>query len=104
METHENRVGREISVRRTIFSLACIAITAPISSGVFATEQIRLDPHREIIDTQKYPWSSVGKVFTGPGRYCTGAVIAPNEFLTAAHCLYDRAIDEIHIMACTRFG
>lgn len=44
-------------------------------------------PHREVVETNQFPWSSVGKV-AGDGQQCTGTVIAPDQFLTAAHCLY----------------
>jgi protease YdgD len=44
-------------------------------------------PHREIVDTHQFPWSSIGKV-AAAGQQCTGSVIAPDQFLTAAHCLY----------------
>lgn len=43
--------------------------------------------HREIVDINQFPWSSIGKV-GGAGQLCTGAVVGPNQFLTAAHCLY----------------
>jgi protease YdgD len=43
--------------------------------------------HREIVDMRRFPWSSIGKVGSG-GQLCTGSVIGPNQFLTAAHCLY----------------
>lgn len=44
-------------------------------------------PHRESVDAHQFPWSSIGKV-AGAGQQCTGSVIAPDRFLTAAHCLY----------------
>jgi V8-like Glu-specific endopeptidase len=43
--------------------------------------------HREEVDMHQFPWSSIGKVGDA-GQQCTGAVIGPKEFLTAAHCLY----------------
>jgi len=45
--------------------------------------------HREIVDANAYPWSSVGKVNNSAGGQCTGVVIGSKQFLTAAHCLYN---------------
>jgi V8-like Glu-specific endopeptidase len=49
--------------------------------------------HRETVDVGIYPWSSIGKVGVTSvtlGKGCSGAVIGTNEFLTAAHCLYNK--------------
>jgi protease YdgD len=35
-------------------------------------------------------WEAVGRVELGGGAYCTGALIASNLVLTAAHCVYDQ--------------
>jgi len=44
------------------------------------------------VDINIYPWSTIGKIGIASVtvRYaCSSAVIGSNEFLTAAHCLYN---------------
>lgn len=36
-------------------------------------------------------WEAVGRLDIGGKGFCTGALVAPDLVLTAAHCLYDRA-------------
>lgn len=44
--------------------------------------------HHDTVDPSRFPWSSVAKLFNSVGGACTGAVIARDRVLTAAHCLY----------------
>lgn len=49
-----------------------------------------LDPAaeaRQAVDIRAAPWSSLVRVQTEAGTRCTGALIAPDRVLTAAHCL-----------------
>jgi protease YdgD len=68
-------------------SFGCGAILASVL--ILATPVLAVDsePHREIVDVQRFPWSSIGKV-SSAGEHCTGTVIGADRFLTAAHCLY----------------
>ena len=66
--------------RRCLILVLLLMLVTP----VFAVKALR---QREIVDVQKFPWSSVGKVTTS-GGHCTGVVIGTDRFLTAAHCLY----------------
>jgi protease YdgD len=42
------------------------------------------------VDTDDYPWSSIGKLYNGASGACTGVVVSQTEVVTAAHCLYNR--------------
>ena len=42
---------------------------------------------RVLFDTADYPWSAIGQLAFEGGGACSGALIAPDVVLTAAHCL-----------------
>jgi len=45
---------------------------------------------RKPLDSAAWPWQALGRVNQANGSHCTGALIAHDAVLTAAHCLMDR--------------
>lgn len=77
-----------MSVARRIgaAALALALAMAPVLIGPAAAE----GPLRELATSDAGKgWLAVGRVNLGRSGYCTGALIAPDRVLTAAHCLYD---------------
>jgi len=60
---------------------------------VLATAALAKDAHLKLLDTmnQGRQWNAVGRLDLGGSGFCTGALIAPDLVLTAAHCLYDKS-------------
>ncbi len=87
MVGHLNKTPRH--VRSAIQASLHIAVLALISVGVLLTESFGSQPRREPVNIQQYPWSSIGKI-NAVGQMCTGSVIGPNQFLTAAHCIFNQ--------------
>lgn len=74
----------------------CLAWAGLAALGVGLAEPSRHLPgvvgrdDRVPLDSGQWPWVAVGRVNQPWGRYCTGALIAADAVLTAAHCLVDR--------------
>jgi protease YdgD len=63
---------------------AALSMLAPVAA---ADTDVTGSVHREPVDVASYPWSAIGKLFNEAGGSCTGAIIARDKILTAAHCV-----------------
>ncbi len=71
--------------RRLFFALSLGSTLA--AHGVAQTPS---GPSLQQVDVSAYPWSAIGKLNNSVGGSCTGAAIAQDEVLTAAHCIFNR--------------
>ena len=58
-------------------------------SAVLAVPGVGGNDHRRVVDPLTPPWNAVVRVQSNIGTRCTGALIAADRVLTAAHCLYN---------------
>ncbi|MFD0860022.1 trypsin-like serine peptidase [Roseovarius aquimarinus] len=71
------------AARILAFGAAIIALGLPAFSG---SSLIRLTDREDL-----FGWEAVGRLDLEGKGYCSGALIAPDLVLTAAHCVYDDA-------------
>jgi protease YdgD len=73
-------------VALVLMMLAGIVRADEAKSGLVGIEGA---DNRTPIETEVWPWIALGRINREIGGHCTGALIAPDLVLTAAHCLYN---------------
>lgn len=86
----------------------CLAVCLMLWGGVAPAQGLGLFQMNSLQDGRA--WEAVGRLEIAGEAFCTGALIAPNLVLTAAHCLYDGKTgarvptDQIQFLAGWRNG
>lgn len=71
---------------------AALAVAVATLAGAVAQAETRASRLTELATGDATRgWEAVGRLDLGRGSFCTGALIAPDLVLTAAHCLFDKA-------------
>lgn len=71
--------------RHLAAAVAFLCLAAPVAAQTPATPLTSL-----ITGDDSRGWEGVGRLDFGRSGFCTGALIAPDLVLTAAHCLFDK--------------
>jgi protease YdgD len=72
-----------------LFAAVSISMLSATNTAKSGTTFGPVELHREAVDEQRYPWSSIGKLYNETGGSCSGVVISRDKILTAAHCLFN---------------
>ncbi|HEY1385369.1 MAG TPA: trypsin-like serine protease [Dongiaceae bacterium] len=96
MRRQRRRHVRQTSAQVLAAAFALALLVLMLMAGVVHAEEaksgivgIEGEDNRTPIETEKWPWTALGRINREVGGHCTGALIARNLVLTAAHCLYN---------------
>ena len=108
------RFGDLVKLRRwvdgAVVCCKAVAVLALVGGAVGAQADTGSPLRTLMTADQAKAWQAVGRVDMSNGGFCTGALIAPNLVLTAAHCVFDpdtgakMSADELSFSAGWRQG
>jgi protease YdgD len=91
---YRRRPGRAVQALAVGFAL--VALVLMMLAGIVRADEVKSGlvgiegaDDRTPIETETWPWTALGRINREIGGHCTGALIAPDLVLTAAHCLYN---------------
>ena len=89
---YRRRTGRS-NVQALAVGFALVALVLMLLAGIVHADEAKVvgiegADNRTPIETEVWPWTALGRINREIGGHCTGALIAPDLVLTAAHCLY----------------
>lgn len=73
-----------------VASFLCLAASSANPAEPPKLPGIKGTDDRVLVDSAAYPWSAIGRVNKTIGGFCTGALVAPRQVITAAHCLWNK--------------
>jgi protease YdgD len=92
---HRRRSSRS-GIQALAVGFALVALVLMMLAGIVHADEVNKGmagiegaDDRTPIETEVWPWTALGRINREIGGHCTGALIAPNLVLTAAHCLYN---------------